>query len=124
MKSSTRNGVGRSGMATVMAIVVIGLLASVLTATATRAVIEQRRAAIASGEALASRLLAAAAQIARQQVADAQAADGPVAAPLGRVTFAWRGATDARLCDVTVDAGNVRQIVTLRFNNHQLVAAE
>ncbi|MDB5325635.1 MAG: hypothetical protein JWM57_1204 [Phycisphaerales bacterium] len=112
------------GMATVMAVVVIGLLASVLTATAARAVIEQRRSAATGLEAQASRLLAAATQIARQQIADAKPTDGPIEMPLGHATLAWHGASAERSCDVAIDLGPVKRAATLAFADGRIIRVD
>ena len=124
MKPSTRRKTSK-GMASIMAIVVIGLLASVLTATAARAVIEQRRAAATGVEAQASRLLAAATQIARQQIADAKTADGAIETPLGQVKLGWHdGESATRSCEVVVQLGSLKRAATLSFADGKLVRVE
>lgn len=106
----------RRGVATVMVIVIIGLLAVVLTTVAARVTATSRRAAIEADDAQASRLLAAAKELARAQLAGTPA-DGPVPTPVGSVTLAWRGEGARRDCTAVVQAGGVRREVVMTFDN-------
>lgn len=114
----------RRGVASVMVIVLIGLTASLLTAVAGRAVVEQRRGAAANDEAQASRLLHAAARIAEAQLADATPQSGPVPTPIGKITLTWSDASAGPTCEAEVEAGRVRRGVSFLFTDGRLNRVE
>jgi type II secretory pathway component PulK len=104
------------GFATAMVIVLIGLLAVILSATATRATTELRRTANTTDAAQVSRLLAAAVQTARAQAAASKPVDGNVQTPLGDVALRWQ----ENRCEVTAGYRQVRRSVTLAFEDGKL----
>ena len=113
----------RRGVATVMVIVIIGLLAVVLTAVAHRVAATGGRASIEWDEAQASRLLAAAKEIARAQLA-AGPADGPVPTPVGTITLDWHADGANRVCVAVVQAGGVRREAAMTFTNGRVTKVD
>ena len=111
----------RRGVATIMAVVLIGVMAVTLTAVSAAAVAEQRRAALAAGDAQASQLLAAVARIATQQVAENRPVEGAIETPLGWLTLTWNGTTS---CAVDVVCPYGSRHATLVFERQRLVRVE
>ncbi|HEX8325028.1 MAG TPA: hypothetical protein VF595_14080 [Tepidisphaeraceae bacterium] len=103
-----------------MAIVLIGLLATILAAVAGRAVVEQQRSALAGDAIQSSRLLAAAAEIAREQVRTQSTRSGPVETPLGHVTLSWQAGASEPVCDAEVRYGRSHQWLTFEFAGGRL----
>lgn len=112
------------GMAVVMVIVLIGVLAVVMASVAGQVVAQQRRAASSNEAIQISRLLAAAARIAEQQAATSSTHDGPIETPAGTVTLAWRGTEAARACEVNVDFGHTKRTIMLAFSGSRVVRAD
>lgn len=106
------------GFATVMVIVLIGLLAVILSATATRASAELRRTASSTDAAQVSRLLSAAVQSAQAQIREGKPTDGRIDSPLGQITLAWQGDRDR--CEATADYRSVKRTILLIFDNAKL----
>ncbi len=97
MKRLTRS----RGVAMVMALALLGIVAVVLGAVAVRTNLEMQRTFSTADDAQATQLLVAGAQAARAQSASGQRVDGAIATPLGEVKLTWASA-GAGKC--TIDA--------------------
>ena len=123
MNRTSMISVKSRGVATLMAIVILGLLAVVLFAVSRRVAADAVRATIAGEEIQASRLLAAGKECARAQLGSTPT-DGPVPTPLGTITLAWQGEGAAKQCVVVAQVGDVRREVKLSFDGTRVTKAE
>lgn len=79
------------GVAMVMALALIGIVAVVLSVVAVRTNLLLQRTFNAAEEAQASQLLVAGTETARRQFTSGKKQDGLIPAPVGEITLTWAG---------------------------------